>query len=101
MENIKEEKRDLIKSYIILPLIFVLSLTVGIFFIAQDGFIEGLNPLIIWFYFAVTIIYNAIAVFDLFYNKERSKKGKIFITIFSILAFISSGLFIAFYLIAK
>ena len=89
-----------IKSQILLQIIFVFTLAVALFFLLKDGFTDGLNPLIIWFYFGVTVIYEGLAIFDLIKFKEKSKGLKIFILIMLILSIVSSILYATFYLIA-
>ena len=100
MDN-KQNNSPSFKSHILLPIIFILTLVVAILFIASDRFIEGLDAFIIWFYFAICIIYVVIALIDCFLNKEKSQKQKNFIILMSILSIIAAILYIVFYLIAK
>lgn len=89
------------KSHIILPVIFVLTTLVAIFFIVDDDFIVDLSPIIIWFYFSVVVLYTAVAFLDNFLNKERTKKQKIWIMIMAGLTMIAAALYLVFYILAK
>ena len=97
----KQLKTTGFKSHILLPIIFVLTLTVAILFVASDAFMEGLDAFIIWLYFAVCVIYVCIALTDCFINKDKSQKQKNFIILMSILTIIAAILYVVFYLIAK
>ena len=98
MEKIEQKS---FKTHILLPVIFVLTVAVAIMFIAVKDFLVDMSPLVIWLYFGVVLSYTAVAIVDLFINKERSKKNKIFIIIMAVLVFISACLYVTFYLIAK
>ena len=103
-----EEKQEVLKkvypkfkSQIILPIIFALTLLVGICFLAVKDFIKDLSPIVVWLYFAVSIAYSIIAIYDAIVNKERVKKQKIFILIMCVLSIIASILYAIFFIIAK
>lgn len=100
MENSKDNNIGF-KSHILLPVLFVLTLTVAILFVAVNNFINGLEPFIIWFYFAIVMLYLVVAIFDLITNKEKSKKSKRFVLIMIILTFVAEVLYAIFYLIAN
>ena len=89
------------KSHILLPVLFVLTLTFAIMFVAISGFNEGLSPLVIWFYFGVVLAYSIIAIVDNFVQKEKSKWKKIFSNIMAILTIAVDILYCIFYLITK
>ena len=76
MEKIEQKS---FKTHILLPVIFVLTVAVAIMFIAVKDFLVDMSPLVIWLYFGVVLSYTAVAIVDLFINKERSIKNKIFI----------------------
>ena len=101
MEEKKIENTIDTKSHILLPVIFLLTLIIAILFLASDSFMEGLSPIMVWFFFAVCLIYISIALFDCYKNTTKTQKQKSFIIIMSILSTISTILFIVFYLIAK
>ena len=97
------EKKAVIKfkSHIVLPLIIILSLVTAICLLAVEEFTDGLSPIVIYLYFSVAVLYTFLSVYDLFVNKEREKKAKVFITVLIALAFVSEILYLVFYLIAK
>lgn len=99
MEEKREQKS--FKTHILLPIIFVLTLAVAIMFVAVKDFIVDMSPLVVWLYFGVVLAYTAVAIFDLFINKERSKKNKIFVIIMAVFVIVSAILYAIFYLIAK
>ena len=66
-----------------------------------EDFIVDLSPFIVWLYFGVVLAYVAVAILDLFINKEKSKKLKVFVIIMASLTIIASILYVVFYLIAK
>ena len=100
-ENNVSNQTNLIKSQIILPLIFILSLTFGIMFVAVPNYLEDISHFIVWFYFGVAMLYTIIAAVDIFINKDRKKPLKIFIIIFTILALIATIFNIVFFFIGK
>ena len=89
------------KSHILLPLLFALTLAFAIMFIAINGFIDGLSPIIIWFYFGVVIAYSIVAIIDNFYNKDKNKNLKIFSNIMAVLTIAADAMYCIFYLINK
>lgn len=96
-----ENKSISFKSHILLPVLFVLTLTLAILFKAIYNFTEGLSPIIIWFYFGVVFAYSIVAIIDNFYNKEKEKKMKIFTNVMAILTIASDALYCIFYLLVK
>ena len=102
MDNL-ENKNSVInlKSHILLPVIFILTLTVGICFVAVKDFTKDLNAIIVWIFFAVCLAYSILAIVDIFLSKEKSKKQKDFIKVMVILSIISTITYIILYLIAK
>lgn len=103
MEN-QEAKTPVLnlKSQILLPVIFILTLAIGICFIAVDDFTKDLSPIIVWVFFAVCLAYSIVAIIDTRISKEQKKPGQIkFIIVMSILSIISTILYVVFYLIAK
>ena len=102
MENLENKSSVLnLKSQILLPVIFILTLSIGICFLAVDRFNEDLNPIIVWIFFGVCIAYIAVAVVDTFISKEKKEKQITFIRVMSALSTISTICFIVFYLISK
>ena len=99
--DVKENNSISFKSHILLPILFALTLTFAIMFMVVDDFTDGLNQIIIWFYFGVVIAYSIVAIIDNFYNKEKAKKMKIFTTIMAILTIVADILYCIFYLIVK
>lgn len=99
--NEQESQMKPFKTQIILPILFIITLTVAILFLAVKDFIVDLNQLVIWLFFAVSIIYIGVAILDLFLYKQREKKQKVFIITMCALCFIASILYMVFYLIAK
>ena len=89
------------KTHILLPFIFVITLAVAIMFISVKDFVTDLTPLIVYFYFGVSVAYSAIAILDLFVYKNKTKGLKIFVLTMIILNVIASGLYLTFYLIAN
>lgn len=101
MNEQQESQMKPFKTHIILPILFIITLTVAIVFLAVKDFIVDLNQLVIWLFFAVSLIYIGVAITDLFINKQRGKKQKIFIIVMCALCFVASMLYMIFYLIAK
>ena len=89
------------KSHIIVPFIFVITTIVAILFAASDSFIEGLEPFIVWFYFAIVIAYLIVAVIEARKSNEKSEKRKNFIYVMALLSSVSAVHYIVFYLIFK
>lgn len=89
------------KTHILLPIIFILTLVVAIFFVADKTFIVDMSPFVVWLYFAMVVTYIGVSIFDLFINKNRSKNSIIFIVVFEVLSTIAIILYLIFYLIAK
>ena len=89
------------KSHIIVPFMFVFTLAVAICFATIKGFTYDLNKVIVWFYFAINLIYIGIALYDLYINKEKSQKQKRFVAVMCALDFIATILYAIFYIIAK
>lgn len=100
-ENKQAIQQRSFKTHILLPIIFAITLAVAIMFIAIEDFIVDLSPFIVWLYFGVVLAYVAVAILDLFINKEKSKKLKVFVIIMASLTIIASILYVVFYLIAK
>ena len=96
-----ENKLPSIKSHILLPIIFALTLTVGILFVASDDFLEGTDSFIIWLYFSICLIYVGLSLMDCYYNKEKKEKEKRFVIIMAVLSVVALILYAVFYLIAK
>ncbi len=90
-----------VKTHIVLPFLFILTLTISICMLTIDDFTLELSGFIVWFYVIICMFYCAIAIFDLFYNKQREKKQKIFISLMSILTIIACVLYIIFYLMVR
>lgn len=89
------------KSHIVLPFMCVFTLAIGVCFAAIKGFTYDLNKLIVWFYFAINLIYIGISLFDLYINKEKSKKQKTFVAVMCALDFIATILYAVFFITAK
>ena len=89
------------KTHILLPVLFILTTAIAVCFLAVEDFLVGIGPVVIWLYFAVSLAYSILAIVDVFINKEKSKKLKIFVLIMSALAVISNILYFVFYLIAR
>ena len=102
MENL-ENKTPVInlKSHILLPVIFILTLSIGICFVAVKDFTKDLSSIVVWIFFVVCLAYSILAIVDLYLSKEKSKKQKDFIKVMAILSIISTIAFIILYLIAK
>lgn len=98
-----EEKREQkgFKTHVLLPIIFILTTIVAVMFLVVDDFLNDMSPFVIWLYFGVALSYISVAIVDLFINKERSNKNKVFVIVMAILSFIAVILYMIFYLIAK
>lgn len=91
-----------LKSQILLPLIFILTLVIGICFVAVDDFTKDLSPIIVWIFFGVCLAYSVVAIVDTFISKEQKKpKQIVFIKVMAVLSIISTILYCVLYLIAK
>ena len=104
MENQNEEPRieyNVLKSHILLPVIFVISLAVAIMFLAVKDFTVDIKDWIVWFYVGISILYVVASIIDLIKGKERKKGLQAFIAVMIILNIIASTLFVTFFLIAK
>ena len=102
MENQENKPASLnFKSQILLPVLFIISLIVAIMFASVDGFIEELNAAVVWVFFAVGVLYLAVATYDLITSKEKTRKTKMFIFVMEILTTISLILYLVFYLVFK
>ena len=102
MDNLENKNIVInLKSHILLPVIFILTLTIGICFVAVKGFTKDLNAIIVWVFFAVCLAYSILAIVDIFLSNEKSKKQKDFIKVMAILSIISTITYIILYLIAK
>lgn len=89
------------KSHIVLPFMSIFTLGVAICFLVVDDFTVELNKFIVWFYFAINLIYIGISIFDINVNKEKSNKQKMFVAIMCVIDFIATILYAVFFLIAK
>ena len=89
------------KSHIVLPFITIFTIAVAICFIAVKGFTYDLNQIIVWFFFAINLIYIAISIFDLYVNKEKSKNQKVFVSVMCVVDFVATVLYAVFFLMAK
>jgi len=98
MENQKVEYKSL-KSEIFLPIIFALTLTIAILFIAEPSFKEDLEAFVIWVFCGSMTLYTGASIFDLVTKKNRSKGKKIYLGIISGFVIVSIILYIVFYLI--
>ena len=96
-----QNKVPSIKSHILLPIIFALTLTVAILFIASDDFLDGTDAFIIWLYFSICLIYVGLSLMDCYHNKDKKEKEKKFVIIMAVLSVIALILYAVFYLMAK
>ena len=104
MENINDKNTPTtmnFKSHIVLPFMTIFTLAIAICFLVVDDFTVDLNSVIVWFYFALNLIYVGISIFDINVNKEKSKKQKMFVAIMCVIDIISTILYAIFFLIAK
>lgn len=97
LEKKNENKEFGLKSQIIIPIFFALTVIVTIFIIAKEDFSDGLAPFVVWTYFGVLLAYCGISIFDVCVKKERAKSEKIFILVMAILTIIASVCFVVFY----
>ena len=101
-ENLEAKNPSLnLKSQILLPVIFILTLTIGICFVAVKDFKEDLSDVIVWIFFGVYIAYTTLAIVDTFISKEKGKKLITFIRVMSVLSILSTIAYIVLYLISK
>lgn len=89
------------KSHILLPVLCFLTLLVAIFLITVDDFANGLEPLIIWFYFGIVLAYLAVTIFDVIIDKSKSKKMKNYIIVMIALTLVSDILYAIFYILTR
>lgn len=102
MENNETKQKAInFKSHILLPVIFAITLTIAIMFATADDFIDDLSPFVVYLFFAVGIFYSITAIIDNKMSQEKTKKTKMFVYVMTILTFISSALYLIFYLINK
>ena len=90
-----------LKSQILLPVIFILTLVIGICFVAVKDFKEDLSAVVVWVFFSVCLVYSIMAIVDIFISKEKSIKLKRFILVMSILSILSTISFIILFLVSK
>lgn len=100
-ENYKNQTGYSLKTHIIIPTNFISTLAVAICFISIKGFTNDLSPVVVWFYFAVSILATAAAIIDIKINKEKSSKSKQFVAVMCGLNIIATILYVVFYLIVK
>lgn len=94
-ETQSEKVKITTKSKILLPVIFVLTLTVALCGLLVKDFKDGLSNIVIWCYFGVVLLYVGVSILDAVMNKQDKKKCT-FIIVFSILVVIADILFIIF-----
>ena len=63
----------------VLRCLFIISLIVAIMFASVDGFIEELNAAVVWVFFAVGVLYLAVATYDLITSKEKNSLPRVII----------------------
>ena len=101
MENQEVKNQTLnLKSQILLPVIFILTLAIGICFFAVKDFKEDLNLIVVWVFFGVCLAYSILAIVDTFISKEKTKNLITFIRVMAVLAIISTILYIIFYFVS-
>ena len=73
MENQNKQESYSFKTHLVIPANFVITLAVAICFVAVKNFTDDLSPIVIWFYFAISVLATFVAIFDLKVNKEKNK----------------------------
>ena len=101
MENQNKQESYSFKTHLVIPANFVITLAVAICFVAVKNFTDDLSPIVIWFYFAISVLATFVAIFDLKVNKEKTDKQKMFVAIMSALNIVAIILYLIFYLIVK
>ena len=102
MEELNNKTTSInLKSQILLPVIFVLTLIIGICFVAVKDFKQDLNEIVVWVFFIVCLAYSIMAIVDTYISKEKGPKLIKFIKVMAILSIVSSISFIVLYLVSK
>lgn len=103
MENLENKTPVMnLKSHILLPVIFILTIAISICFLVVEDFTKDLNPIIVWIFFGVCLAYSVVAIIDTYISKEQKKENQIkFIKVMAILSIISTIAYAVIYLIIK
>ena len=103
MENLENKTPVMnLKSHILLPVIFILTVAISICFLVVEDFTKDLNAIIVWIFFGVCLAYSVVAIIDTYISKEQKKENQIkFIKVMAILSIISTIAYAVIYLIIK
>lgn len=103
MENLENKTPVMnLKSHILLPVIFILTVAISICFLVVEDFTKDLNAIIVWIFFAVCLAYSVVAIIDTYISKEQKKENQIkFIKVMAILSIVSTISYAIIYLIVK
>ena len=103
MENLENKTPVMnLKSHILLPVIFILTVAISICFLAIEDFIKDLNAIIVWVFFAVCLAYSIVAIIDTYISKEQKSEKQIkFIKVMAVLSIVSTIAYAVIYLIVK
>lgn len=103
MENLENKTPVMnLKSHILLPVIFILTIAISICFLVVEDFTKDLNAIIVWIFFGVCLAYSVVAIIDTYISKEQKKENQIkFIKVMAILSIISTIAYAVIYLIIK
>ena len=103
MENLENKTPVMnLKSHILLPVIFILTVAISICFLVVDDFTKDLNTIIVWIFFGVCLAYSVVAIIDTYISKEQKKENQIkFIKVMAVLSIFSTIAYAIIYLIVK
>ena len=78
MENLENKTPVMnLKSHILLPVIFILTIAISICFLVVEDFTKDLNAIIVWVFFGVCLAYSVVAIIDTYISKEQKKENQI------------------------